>query len=53
MLALYSVLALVVGQAPVQMRNSASQSAVPAQPTGAIWINQVGAGPLALMGLAP
>ena len=58
MLALYSV-ALVVGQAPVLMRNRASQSAVPAlyflltSQLGPYGYDQVGSGPLALQGLAP
>ena len=49
MLALYSV-ALVVGQAPVLMRNRASQSAVPALCLPANW-GHMGAGPLVLKGL--
>ena len=41
-----------VRQARVLMHNRASQSAVPAQPIGAIWIEQVGSGPLVLKGPA-
>ena len=42
-----------VRQARVLMHNRASQSAVHAQPIGAIWIiEQVGSGPLVLRGPA-
>ena len=53
MLALYSV-ALVVGQAPVLMRNRASQSAVPALCLPANWGHMgMGAGPLSIEGSSP